>query len=352
MSEKNKKTAVLSYAELGSFFENMAMMLNAGITAEEAVTLLAEETGEGNRRLHGALTAMMQVLQDGRTLEEAMTEAGAFPAYAVDMIRAAEYTGRLVDTMFHLSEYYRSEESMRKTLVSAVRYPVILLLMVIAVLTVMLTLVFPAFYGVYSNLTGSLGGSTFGYINGAFLVCRILLVVMIVLVLLLLGGVLLWRSGKKETVRKFLGRFKTLDGLIRGLDLYRFTSCFDMFSSGEMRDEAVRRSMPVVESEELKGKLNDILGQMSQGKTFSQAAYDQKLFDHVNGRMLIPAERSGMLDSVMQKIKQNLRDNNEAAVSRIANTIEPLLTGLLMISIGLMLISLMVPLIGIMNSIG
>ncbi len=353
MSEKNKKTAVLSYAELGSFFENMAMMLNAGITAEEAVTLLAEETGEGNRRLHEALTAMMQVLQDGRTLEEAMTEAGAFPAYAVDMIRAAEYTGRLVDTMFHLSEYYRSEESMRKTLVSAVRYPVILLLMVIAVLTVMLTLVFPAFYGVYSNLTGSLGGSTFSYINGAFLVCRILLVVMIVLVLLLLGGVLLWRSGKKETVRKFLSRFKTLDGLIRGLDLYRFTSCFDMFlSSGEMRDEAVRRSMPVVESEELKGKLNVILEQMSQGKTFSQAAYDQKLFDHVNGRMLIPAERSGMLDSILQKILRSLKENNEAHISRIANTIEPLLTGLMMIFIGLMLISLMIPLIGIMNSIG
>ena len=59
-----------------------------------------------------------------------------------------------------------------------------------------------------------------------------------------------------------------------------------------------------------------------------------------------------MLDSILQKILTNLMDNNEAYVARIANTVEPLLTGFLMITLGLMLISLMVPLIGIMNSIG
>ena len=68
--------------------------------------------------------------------------------------------------------------------------------------------------------------------------------------------------------------------------------------------------------------------------------------------MLIPAERSGMLDQVLKKILGNLRENNEKYIGRIANTVEPMLTGFLMITIGLMLISLMVPLIGIMNSIG
>lgn len=353
-TEKNRKTAELSYAELSSFFENMAMMLNAGILSEEAVYLLAEETsGQENGKLHDALDKMSGVLREGNTFEEAMKQAGVFPDYATDMIRVAEYTGKMVDTMFHLSEYYRTEESMKKTIVSAVRYPVILLFMVIAVLIVMLVLVFPAFYGVYNNLTGSLSSSSFNYINGSFLLCRVLLVVMAVLVAGLLCGVWMWRSGKKEQVRKFLSRFKVFGDLFRGMDLYRFTSCFDMFlSSGEMQDEALKKSMPVVESEELKGKLQSALERMAAGSTFSQAAYEEKLFDSVNGRMLIPAERSGMLDSVMQKIQRSLKENNEATISRIANSIEPMLTGLLMISIGLMLISLMVPLIGIMNSIG
>ena len=59
-----------------------------------------------------------------------------------------------------------------------------------------------------------------------------------------------------------------------------------------------------------------------------------------------------MLDSILQKILVDLKQKSEHHIGRIANTIEPLLTGFLMIAIGLMLISLMIPLIGIMNSIG
>ena len=86
--------------------------------------------------------------------------------------------------------------------------------------------------------------------------------------------------------------------------------------------------------------------------SFSQTAYEEHLYSQTDNRMLIPAERSGMLDAIMQKILSNLRVSIEKSIGRIANTVEPLLTGVLMIFIGIMLISLMVPLIGIMNSIG
>jgi type IV pilus assembly protein PilC len=123
-------------------------------------------------------------------------------------------------------------------------------------------------------------------------------------------------------------------------------------SSGEMQDEAIAKSLAVAETDGLKKKLNNCIEKMRAGLSFSQAASEEKLYDPINNRMLIPAERSGMLDSILQKILTNLKDNNEAYVARIANTVEPFLTGFLMITLGLMLISLMVPLIGIMSSIG
>ena len=247
---------MLSYAEMGSFFENMAMMIKAGITTGEAVGLLKEETEPENRVMLSTLTEMSEQMSMGISLEDAMRSAGTFPDYAMDMIGVAEYTGRLENTLFHLSEYYRAEETMRKTLVSAVRYPIILLCLVIAMLIVMLKLVFPAFYGVYNNLTGSLSASSFRYIDTSFLICRILLVVMIVAVAVLVIGILLWRGGKKEAVQKLLTRIPVFAQLFENLDLYRFTSCFDMFiSSGEMQDEALKKSLPVVETAALKEKL-------------------------------------------------------------------------------------------------
>jgi len=338
--------------EMGSFFENMGMMIKAGITPSEAVGLLLEESKESGHP-HTAYESMSQNMSMGSSLANAMKDSNAFPQYAVDMVDASEYTGKLEGTLFHLSDYYRTEHSMKNTFVSAVRYPIILLFMVIAVLIAMLAIVFPAFYGVYNNLTGSLAASSLNYINISFTLCKVLMVIMIILVILLLIGVFMWRGGKAATVRNFLSKISTFRQLFDNLDLYRFTSCFDMFiSSGEMQDEAVAKSLPVAETEGLKSKLNRCIEKMQTGLSFSQAASEEKLYDPINNRMLIPAERSGMLDSILQKILTNLKDNNEAYVARIANTVEPFLTGFLMITLGLMLISLMVPLIGIMNSIG
>ena len=338
--------------EMGSFFENMGMMIKAGITPSEAVDLLKEDS-EDSGKTNAAYAAMSEQMSMGSSLADSMKSSGAFPDYAVDMVGASEYTGKLESTLFHLSDYYRTEHSMRNTFMSAVRYPIILLFMVIAVLIAMLAIVFPAFYGVYENLTGSLAASSMSYINVSFTLCKVLMVIMIILVLLLIIGLLMWKNGKADSVRRTLSKISTFRQLFDNLDLYRFTSCFDMFiSSGEMQDEAIKKSLSVVETEDLRQKLERCIEKMDAGLSFSQAASEEKLYDPINNRMLIPAERSGMLDSILQKILANLKENNEAYVARIANTVEPFLTGFLMITLGLILISLMVPLIGIMSSIG
>ena len=168
MSSEARAKKHMSNADMSSFFENMGMMLKAGITAGEAVDLLREEAAAQGEGMTAVFSDMSEKMAGGLPLADAMKETGAFDSYAVDMIGASEYTGKLEGTLFHLSDYYRMEQSMRQTFVSAVRYPVILLLMVIAILAVMLKMVFPAFYGVYENLTGSLAASSFKYINISF----------------------------------------------------------------------------------------------------------------------------------------------------------------------------------------
>jgi len=351
--EKKAGLRMLSYTELTSFFENMGMMIKSGISVSEAVSLLKEETPASEQALKNAFELMSEDLYSGKPFGDALKDTGAFPDYAVDMISTSEYTGKLEATLFHLADYYRSEDSMKATLVSAVRYPVILLFMVIAVLIIMLALVFPAFYGVYENLAGSLTSSSYGYINVSFTLTKVMLGIMTVLLAVLLAGVAMWRNGKKDSVRNALSRFAVFRDLFGSMDLYRFTSCFDMFlSSGEHQDEALAKSMTVVQTDALRALLGRCRDRMGSGMSFSQAAYEEGLYDRTNNRMLIPAERSGMLDAIMQKILGNLRLSIDKSIGHIANTVEPLLTGVLMIFIGIMLISLMVPLIGIMNSIG
>ncbi|MGI5873995.1 MAG: type II secretion system F family protein [Bacillota bacterium] len=347
------KTNRLSNTELSSFFDNMAVMLKAGITTEEAVNLLIEDNGGEPSPTLNALNAIAEAMSVGTAFGEAVANSGVFPDYAVSMIGAAEYTGNLEETLYHLGEYYRADEKTTKTLRAAIRYPISLLGMIIALLAIMLAMVFPAFREVYDNLSGSLAASSFRYVNGAFVACEVLLAVMIVLVAALSVGLLLWKRGRRDGIRAFLGRFKIFANIFEGFDLYRFTSCFNMFiASGELQDEAVKKSAAITETKALREKLGRCVSRMDEGSSFSQAAYGESLYDSISNRLLIPAERGGSLDAVLAKVAEGIRVENEENVNRVANTIEPVLTGLLLISVGLMLISLMIPLIGIMNSIG
>ena len=343
----------LTNAELSSFFDNMAVMLRAGISTDEALHLLQEDNRLDNERVLGCLKSMADSMEEGKSFAEAVTESGAFPGYAVHMLESAEYTGRLEETLRQLGDYYRGEERTQTVLMSAVRYPISLLTMIIVLLIVMLAMVFPTFNDVYENLSGSLAASSYRYIHAAFAGCWVLLVIMILCVALLLFGLRAWRKGDRAAVRKKLGKIRMFAQIFEGFDLYRFTSCFNMFiASGSLQDEALKRAAEATETEELKAKLEACCTDMEEGQSFSQAAYGRGLYDPVSSRLLIPAERSGNLDAVLGQICEGLRQQNEESISRIANTIEPFLTGLLLISVGLMLIALMVPLIGIMNSIG
>lgn len=343
----------LGNSEISSFFDNVAIMLRAGITTQEAVNLLIEDSGNEASEMRACLEKIAQEMSAGASFTDAVGATGKFPDYAVSMMGAAEYTGKLEETLFHLGEYYRADEQTTKTLRAAIRYPISLLLMIIILLVIMLVLVFPAFREVYNNLSGSLVASSYKYINTAFIVCEVLLVIMCVLVILLIVGLIMWKNGKRDTIRSILGKMKGFANIFEGFDLYRFTSCFSMFlASGELQDEALKKSISITETAPLKAKLEKCVAEMEEGKSFSQAAYANSLYDSISNRLLIPAERSGNLDAVLDKVAEGLKQKNEENVSRIANTIEPLLTGLLLISAGLMLIALMIPLIGIMNSIG
>jgi type IV pilus assembly protein PilC len=91
---------------------------------------------------------------------------------------------------------------------------------------------------------------------------------------------------------------------------------------------------------------------MEEGHSFSQAAYDQGLFEPVYGRMLLAGERGGSMEQVLQRLTGLLEERCGQLVDRLTGIVDPLLSGVLMLTVGFSLLSVMLPLIGIMNAIG
>lgn len=342
----------LDYLGVSAFCESMGMMARSGIQTDEAITLLQSGSGSDTGVLSSALSAMKELVENGSGLAEAMAQSGIFPDYAVRMVEAGESSGRLEDTLFRLSRYYSDQKTISEKLRNAVTYPAAMLVLIIAVLAVMLAKVLPVFADVYDNLTGGLANSSYRYVEWAYALCRIALILMIVIALLLVVGYILWRTGKRAAVEKLLRHIPLCSEILDSMGMFRFTAALGTFlASGELQDEAMSKSIPMTECPPVEEKLKRCMARMEEGHSIAQAAYDEELFEPVYGRMLLAGERSGSMEDVLERLTGLLEENCITKVDRLVGIVDPLLSGVLMVTVGLTLLSVMLPLIGIMNSV-
>ena len=338
---------------VSAFCESMALMTQAGIAPDEAVSLLQGGKHSSGGVLEGALEVMKTRLDAGSGLAAAMRESGVFPDYALRMTEAGESSGRLEEILFRLSGYYAEQKTISEKLRGAVTYPAAMLGLIIAVLLALLVMVLPSFTDVYNTLTGSLAASSYRYVYWAYAFCWIALIVMVLLAAGLVAGLLLWRAGKRDKVEALLRRNRLCAAILDSMGMFRFTSAMSTFlASGDLQDDALAKSLPMTDCPPVEEKLRACLRDMEEGHGFAQAAYDEELFEPVYGRMLLAGERGGSLEKVLARLTGHLEQESSHLVDRLVGIVDPLLSGVLMVTVGLSLLSVMLPLIGMMNSVG
>jgi len=342
----------LDHLGLSAFCESMGMMARSGIQTDEAIELLQSGRHHSGGVLEEGLKIMKEQTDMGFGLSAAMKESGIFPDYALQMVEVGETSGKLEDVLFQLSRYYADQKTISEKLRNAVTYPAAMLVLIIAVLAVMLVMVLPAFTDVYNNLTGSLSSSSYSYVRWAYGFCWLALIIMIVLAASLIAGLYLWNHGRRAQVENILRKNRLCSSILESHGMFRFTSAMATFlASGHMQDDAVLQSIPMVDYRPVEEKLNKCVVHMEEGHSIAQAAYDEDLFEPVYGRMLLAGERSGNMENVLGRLTELLEENCLHEVDRLVGIIDPLLSGVLMVTVGLSLLSVMLPLIGMMNSV-
>ena len=336
------------------FCENMAMMLGAGIGAEEAAGLLSEDSTRGE--FHDAAKSIQKflLLQSG-TLSEAISQSGYFPAYVSDMLRVGEGAGRVEQTLRSLAGYYASRSRLEAKLKSAVLYPLILLVLMGAIMGVLLAKVLPVFTGVYVSLAGDLTVSSYSYIRVAYVIGWLALGVTILAALVLIAAVAASRTPKGFAALKHLAeRLPGLSGIAEQLSLANFTEVLLIYvASGVDVDSAMEEAGKMVDNRVVAQKVEACRRQMKEkGAGLATAIYEQKLFEPLYGRMLVSGARSGSLEPVLERLTELFAQDARSRIDGAVDRVEPFMSAFLTVTVGVALISTMLPLIGILGSIG
>ncbi|WRS26451.1 type II secretion system F family protein [Oscillospiraceae bacterium MB08-C2-2] len=342
----------LSPTELAAFCAQIAMILKSGIGISEGISIMLEDTKNPQGRI--ILTAVLGQVEAGRPLYQALEDTGSFPKYVVDMTEIGETTGRLDDVMDSLSAYYEREEAVARNIKNAVTYPLIMIGMMLLVIAVLLVKVMPIFNQVYRQLGSEMTGFSQGVLHLGAVVGQYAFVILGVLAVLVFGYILLrvTADGKRALARFRSGFFLTRK-FYADIASGRFASAMAMaLSSGLDVDQALDMVYRLVDNEYFQGKLDACRDYMKQGLTFSDALVKAEVFSGVYARMVTVGFKTGSVDVVMAKLAQRYEQEVDNRMNSVISILEPTLVAVLSIIVGLVLLSVMLPLMGIMSSIG
>lgn len=348
-------TKMLESSAISAFCESIAVMYAAGIQTDEAVSLLGENMEDAAfKRICDQTYAGLVA---GKPLAQALADTSSFPTHVIDMVSAGEHAGRLENVLFSLSKYYDEEDRLYTKIKSAITYPAALLCVMSVILLFTVMVILPVFASVYEGLSGNLTAGSFGFVNASLVVGWIALVITLVCTVVVLIGALMGRSttGRARLVRLF-ERLPITRGPLMQMAVGRFTAALATFTAaGIDTDSALERAAAMVDHPVLKAQLAQVhadMVNMQKPKSLAQAIFDNQVFEPIYARMLVIGTHAGSLETVLTGLSDTFFDDSIARLDGLIDSVEPTLAAFLTVSVGATLIAVMLPLIGIMGSIG
>ena len=139
------------------FFSQLQVLLKAGLSFTSSFSLMVEDA-EGKEEEE--LRRLFDRVISGAALWEAMREEQAFTQLDLGVVRIGEESGKLVESLGFLADYYEKKENQRRALVNALSYPMITLGVAVVVMVFMMLVVIPMFEQVYARMGGELPAMT------------------------------------------------------------------------------------------------------------------------------------------------------------------------------------------------
>ncbi len=344
------KKRALDSAELSSFCSQVALILSAGLPLYDGMETLAETT-RGSEYADLYEDASKGVTETG-SLYQALQRDDRWPTYLVEMVGIGEQTGQLEKVMNGLSDYYAREDRIRSSVIGAITYPMVLGVMLVLIIAIMLWKVLPVFQRVLNSMGAEMSASGSALMRLGSTIGWVVLALVAVIVLAVLVGAALMKTSARDSVLGFVRKlFPPVRNLSMKLASSRVASVLSMMlSSGFPTNEAFRLLPSVLSDDEASDKVEGIRRELDSGAAFADAISHSKLFDGLHDRMIRMGVAAGREDQVMGKIADLYEEQVEDGIARLVAIIEPTLIVLLAIVIGAVLLSVMLPMAGILSS--
>lgn len=343
-----KVISPLSNAETAAFCAQLSMILCSGISSVEGITIMLEDSTDAQEK--ELLRKINDSLLHQGFLYEALESTGAFPEYMVNMVNIGEQTGRLDNVMSSLGDYYEKEDSLGHAIKNAVTYPFLMILMMLLVILVLITKVMPVFDQVFKQLGSEMTGISLAILKcGESLTAHAPVFFSLVLLFAIFLFFLLKTDRGHRMLRSLIRHFRGGRTLAEQIASRRFANGMALtLSSGLPPQECLQLTLPLIDDPEFKKRLTACSQSVEEGNDLCQTLLEHHIFSGLYARIASIGSKTGSLDTVMEKIAGNYEEEIDNRLTDMIGMIEPVFVIILSIIVGIILLSVMLPLINIM----
>lgn len=340
----------LTMSEKYMFCNQMAMILESGFSLNQGVTMVYEEMDDKN--IKGVLQEVAKYLDEQVSFSEAIDLTKAFDDYMVNLVKVGETSGNLDDVMQSLSEYYARIDDITNKLKQALTYPIILIIMMVVVVGIIVFKVLPIFKDVLNGLGSDLSSYANSFMEFGQIFSLICFAVLLVLVIVIIAGYLYQRVTHVNVLSNVVQKSFLTRKLSRALNKAQITYALSLFiSSGYDLQEAMKFVPKLVDDKQLRANLEKCNEDLINGDSFVEVIKKYQIYQGMQLNMIQVGFKTGQVDIIMKQLSNSFQEEVSRAIDQFLNIIEPTIVTLLSLVVGMVLMSVMLPLISIMSSL-
>jgi type IV pilus assembly protein PilC len=333
------------------FARQFATMINSGLPVLRALYVLEEQTE--NPRFKKIIASVREDVEAGMALSDAMARYSvAFDRLYVAMVKAGEAGGALDQTLNRLATQLEKDDALRRTIKSAMAYPVLIAVFAICVAIGMLLFIIPIFASMYDDLGGQLPSLTRLMMAMSNALKHYWFIIFPGAAGFIYG---LKRLKNTERGRATWDRIKLklpmkLGPVIQKMAVARFTRTLSTL---------VGAGVPILQCIDITGKTSgntvieeamiDVRESVRSGESIAKPLSRAKVFPPMVTHMVSIGEETGALDSMLNKVADFYETEVDAAVKSLTSIIEPIMMLFIGGLVGMIVISMYLPMFNMMN---
>ncbi len=357
--EKQSKLKALELAspklkdsEIAFMLTQLSTYLKAGISLVDAMRILEKQSVKPTKKR--IYSNIIYELSKGENLSKALeSQNNIFPIFLINMIKTSELTGDLIGILDDMQKYYDTKDKNKKQVINSMTYPAVLFGFSIIVLIFILTYVLPSFVTLFDTSDATLPTFTKIVLGLSTFLTMHKWGIIITLSIIIIGLILLYKYAQKarKIMQVFAMKLPIIGKIIIYSEVTMFTKTFaSLLNHNVFITDSISVLETVSKNEVFKDVVKDSLEHLSKGESISSAFEDSWVFPSVAYEMLVTGENTGKLGMMMKYVSEYYEDLNSNLLKRLNSFIEPLLILFIAVIVGVVVISVIVPMFSFYGS--